>query len=195
MSFFTDAARFSRRGFGVVALGLFAVTAFVSGPVHAQEAKGPILLTVTGDVGNPNRGGYDPEVDKFFGYNDVDFAKAAEFDLAALEALKTTAVKADFPKGGTVYTFEGPLLADVLAAAGAGGQSVTVQALDGYAVEAPLAEMVAQGAIVALKRDGQSFGIGGFGPTQIVFPRAERDDLANMPDDRWIWSIFHINVK
>ncbi len=183
----------SRRALFAASLGLFALSAGL--PAQAQNAKGPILLTVTGEVGKPNREGYNPEVDKFFGYNDVDFAKAAEFDLAALEGLSMNAVKADFPKGGEIYTFEGPLLADVLAAAGAKGGKVTIQALDGYAVEAPLEEMIAQGAIVALKRNGQSFGIGGFGPTQIVFPRAERSDLADMPDDRWVWSIFHINVK
>ena len=69
----------------------------------------------------------------------------------------------------------------MLAAAGAEGETVTVQAMDGYAVEAPMQEMVAKGAVVALERDGKPLGIGGFGPTQIVFPRAERADLADMP--------------
>ena len=52
--------------------------------------------------------------------------------------------------------------------------------------------MVDKGAVVALARDGKALGIGGFGPTQIVFPRAERADLADMPDDWWIWQIYHI---
>ena len=96
-------------------------------------------------------------------------------------------MKADFPKGRQVHTYEGVLLADVLAAAGATGTKVTVQALDGYAVETPLDELVAMGAVVAYKRNGVAFGIGDFGPTQIVFPRAERDDLADMSDDLWVW--------
>jgi len=83
----------------------------------------------------------------------------------------------------------------VLAAAGATGQTVTIQALDGYAVEAPLAEMIAQGAIVATSRDGAPLGIGDFGPTWVVFPRADRADLKDMSDDRWIWSIFHIHIE
>ena len=58
-----------------------------------------------------------------------------------------------------------------------------------------MAEMMDKGAVVALKRDGKPLGIGGFGPTQIVFPRAERADLAEMPDDWWIWSIYHISVQ
>lgn len=165
-------------------------------PAMAQDAaSGPILLTVTGAVSNPNRGSYDPDTDKFFGFNEVEFANAAQFDFDALEALDMVKVKADFPKGRQVHEFEGPLLADVLAAAGAQGKMVTIQALDGYAVEIPLQEMVDAGAVVALKRNGTAFGIGGFGPTQIVFPRAERADLADMPDDNWVWSIFHIKVE
>lgn len=191
MSLTRNFVSLTRRSAFLAAIGLFAIAV----PSIAQDASGPVLLTVTGDISKPNRDGYNPEIDKFFGYNEVDFTKATEFDLSALEALKTTSIKADFPKGGEIHTFEGPLLADVLAAAGANGGKITVQALDGYAVEAPLDELVAQGAMVALKRDGVAFGIGDFGPTQIVFPRAERNDLKDMPDDRWVWSIFHINVK
>lgn len=167
-----------------------------SHPATAQsESQGPILLTVTGDITNPNRGAYDPEKDKFFGYNEVDFSQAAQFDFGALAALDMVKINADFPKGRQVHEFEGPLLADVLKAAGATGDTVTIQALDGYAVEIPRQEMIDAGAVVALKRNGAAFGIGDFGPTQIVFPRADRADLADMPDDNWVWSIFHIKVE
>ena len=75
----------------------------------------------------------------------------------------------------------------MLAAAGAEGETVTVQAMDGYAVEVPVQEMVDKGAVVALERDGKPLGIGNFGPTQIVFPRGDRPELADMSDDWWIW--------
>ncbi len=161
----------------------------------AHEKDCAALLTVTGNVTNPNRGGYDPEIDKFFGYTEVEFDTAYAFTCHALNSLPAATVKADFPKGRMVHTYEGVLLADLLAAAGATGKTVTVQALDGYAVEAPLDEMIAMGAVVALSRNGESLGIGDFGPTQIVFPRAERDDLKDMSDDLWVWSIFHIRVE
>lgn len=169
----------------------------VLGPSVNAEDKigGTVLLTVTGEIMNPNRGGYNPDTDKFFGYNDVEFAKAAQFDFNALQDLATVKVNADFPKGQQVYEYEGPLLVDVLAAAGATGETVTMQALDGYAIEVPLKDLEAAGAVLALKRDGEALSIGGFGPTQIVFPRADRADLSKMPDDNWIWSIFHISVK
>jgi len=181
--------------------GLFLAAIMTAGLLLGPNANaedkvdGTVLLTVTGEIMNTNRGGYDPDTDKFFGYNEVDFAKAAQFDFDALEALESVKVNADFPKGEQVYEFEGPLLVDVLKAAGATGETVTMQALDGYAIEVPLSELEAAGAVLALKRDGEAFGIGGFGPTQIVFPRADRADLSEMPDDNWIWSIFHISVE
>lgn len=158
-------------------------------------AGGPVLLTVTGAVEKTNRGPSDPALDVLFAFNEVDFAKAHEFDLDALAALPQTTVKADFPKGGAQVSFTGPLLADLLAAAGAGGETVMVQAIDGYAMEVPRAELEAKGAVLALARDGKPLGIGSFGPAQLVFPRAERDELASMPDDWWIWQIFHIKAQ
>lgn len=161
----------------------------------AGFAGGPVLLTVTGTVSEPNRGPVDPAYDKLFIFNDVSFEKAREFDLSDLEKLPQETVHADFPKGGAETEFTGPLLKDVLAAAGAEGQTVTVQAMDGYAVEVPLGDLIGKGAVVALARDGKPLGIGNFGPTQIVFPRSDRPELKDMPDDWWIWQIYHIDVK
>lgn len=165
--------------------------------LSAQQAEptGPIILTVTGNLAAPTRQAYSEEDDKFFGYQEVEFDAAAQFDFDKLMGLELHTVQADFPKGGDVHSFKGPLLADVLKAAGATGKTVTVQALDGYAVEADLDELVEMGAVVALSRNGTPFAIGDYGPTQIVFPRAERAELADMPDDNWVWSIFHINVQ
>lgn len=178
----------------VITVSLSAL-ALVSAAAYAGETQGPTLLTVTGAISQPNRAAFDADKDKFFGYSEVEFDNAAIFDFATLQKMETVIVTADFPKGGPVHSYKGPLLADVLAAAGATGKTVTVRALDGYAVEAPLDEMIAQGAVVAYQRNGEMFGIGDFGPTQIVFPRAERDDLSEMSDDWWVWSIFHILVE
>lgn len=92
-------------------------------------------------------------------------------------------------------TFEGPLLQDVLASVAAEGEIAAIRALDGNAVEIPLNAAFAAGAVLALKRDGIPFAIGDFGPTHLVFPRVERADLADMTDDWWVWSIYHINVE
>lgn len=178
-----------------VALALVALPSLAENVWREGAFRGTVILTVTGNVELPTRGASTGEVDKFFTFNDLAFDKAAQFDGAALLALPQVAVRADFPMGGTVYTYEGPLLEDVLRAAGATGETVTIRALDGYAVEIPLAEAIAKGAVVALKRDDIPFAIGDYGPTHVIFPRAERVDLANMVDDWWIWSIYHIEVN
>jgi len=180
-------SRFARMFHTVVfSLTLFAGAAF---------ADGATVLTVTGAVSQPNRGAFDENTDKFLGFHEVTFDMAHAFSLTDLAGLAQTTIRADFPQGKDLHEFSGPTLAVVLAAAGATGQTVTIQALDGYAVEAPLAEMIAQGAIVATSRDGAPLGIGDFGPTWVVFPRADRADLKDMSDDRWIWSIFHIHIE
>ena len=177
------------------ALLLTALAATLAAPLSAQTPlRGPIILTISGNVANPSRGPVG-DSDKFFAYNEVEFAAAAQFDYAALQGIGMTTVKADFPMGGDVHEYQGPLLADVLAAAGATGSTVTVKALDGYQVDLDLAEAVANGAVIALKRDGMPFAIGDYGPTHLVFPRAERADLAEMNDDTWIYSIYYIHVE
>ncbi|MGB0504566.1 MAG: hypothetical protein ACPGGK_00090 [Pikeienuella sp.] len=170
----------------------------LAGAAHTQQTdtpvQGPVLLTISGKVDQPNRGGLDPDVDKFFEYSEAEFDAATQFDYSALQKLNFVKAQADFPLGGEVQEYEGPLLADVLSAAGADGETLTLTALDGYAIEVKVKEMIANGAVLALKRNGEHFAVGGFGPTQIVFPRAERAELKDMPDDNWIWSIYHIKV-
>jgi len=177
------------------ALILTAFAATLAAPLSAETPlRGPILLTISGNVTNPSRGAVG-DSDKFFLYNDVEFTEAAQFDYAALQGIGMTTIKADFPMGGDVHEYQGPLLADVLAAAGATGSTVTVKALDGYQVDLDLAEAVANGAVIALKRNGEPFSLGDYGPTHLVFPRAERADLADMNDDTWIYSIYYIHVE
>ena len=180
---------------------LIGALALLTGPVWAEgvwregEFRGTVILTVTGNVALPTRTASSEEMDKFFHFNNVEFDSAAQFDAAALQALPQASIKADFPKGGPVYVFEGPLLKDVLDSVAATGEMITIRALDGYAVEIPLEAAYAAGAVVALKRDDIPFAIGDFGPTHVVFPRAERTDLADMSDDWWVWSVYHINVE
>ena len=182
----------------VLIIGMFATLA--SQPVVADvwrqgEFRGTVILTVTGNVALPTRKGSSEEVDRFFTLKGITFDKAAQFHVAALRGLPQVTVNADFPKGGHVYPFEGPLLKDVLESIAATGDLITIRALDGKTIDIPLSKAYAAGAVVALKRDGIPFAIGDFGPTHLVFPRADRADLADMNDDWWVWSIFHINVE
>ena len=158
-------------------------------------ADAPVLVTVTGAVENANRGPVDPDRDKIFVFTNNDFDKAHAFTLEALKALPQTPVRTDFPKGGAVTEFTGPSFEALLEAAGASGDTVTVQALDGYAVELARDELTGNGAILALEMGGEALDIGGMGPAMVAFPRAERAELADMTDDNWVWQIFHVKVE
>ena len=109
-----------------------------------------------------------------------------DYDTDALDAVLATAA---------VESLDGDPLWLLLISGSGNAKTETVQALDGYAVDVPYAEMIDKGAVLALSRDGKALGIGSFGPAQIVFPRGERADLAEMPDDWWVWQIYHISVK
>ncbi len=178
-----------------MAMMLLASTASAHDKWRAGEFRGAVILTITGNVALPTRGASNEDIDKFFSYNDLTFDKATQFDAAALATLPQVTIDADFPKDGHVGEYTGPLVSDVLRSARATGTTVTFRALDGYAIEVPMQDLIDNGAVLALKLDGIPFGIGDFGPTQLVFPRLDRADLTDMNDDWWVYSIYHIHVE
>lgn len=168
------------------------------GSAAAQSLKapsGPVILTVTGKIAQTNRGPFNPDQDLLFKNTQVTFDRAASFDLAMIEALGMRTLQADYPQAGPLHIFEGPLLRDVLKAAGAGGSVVKVSALDGYTQEIPMRELEQWPIILAVKRDGAYLALGGFGPSWVAFPRRDIPALADRNDDKWVWGIVHIAVE
>jgi hypothetical protein len=169
-----------------------------SGFAQAQSMRapsGPVILTISGKIAQTNRGPFDEKKDAFFKNQQVTFQRAAAFDLAMLEALGMRSVEADYPQGGALHKFEGPLLRDVLKAVGASGSVVKVAALDGYVQEIELREIEQWPVLLAVREDGAYLPLGGFGPTRIVFPRRDVPALADRNDDKWVWAVVHIAVE
>lgn len=168
----------------------------------AAPAKGPALLTITGAITRANRGALDPVRDQMMYKQKLAFDKAAAFDFAALLALPSVQIRPTLEYDAKVHTLRGPLLADVLKAAGVQAKDqlkVTLRAVDGYAASLPLAEIRAKGMIVATHLDGQPMALGGLGPLWAVYdadrvpaaaarPLAER--FAGCP-----WALYHIDVS
>lgn len=165
------------------------------------QPKGPVVLTIHGRIANTNRGALNEFEDAFFKFGNVTFDKAAQFDLAMLEKLGMKSLTVKYDTWPRAYKFEGPLLADVLKAAGAfdekqGGQTIKVYALDGYGAEIPLAELRQYDVLLALKADGKYLGLGGRGPTWVVYPRDDRHPgLKSHDDAKWVWSALRIEVE
>jgi hypothetical protein len=169
-----------------------------SGIAQAQALKapsGPVILTVTGAIAQSNRGPFDANTDALFKNQQVTFQRAAAFDLAMIEALGMQMVEADYPQGGALHRFEGPLLRDVLKAVGANGSVLKVAALDGYVQDIEMREIEQWPIVLAVKQDGTYLATGGFGPTRVVFPRRDIPALANRNDDKWVWAVVHIAVE
>jgi len=175
----------------VLALATAAWRPGLAGDLPAP--RGPVVLTVAGNIAKVNRGPSDPLLDPFLAYHEKSFEAAAEFDRAMLQDLGLQEVELTYEGWPETTRFAGPRLADLLGLVGARGGAVTVTALDGFAVDIAAEELAERDWIVALERDGRPLGIGGRGPLWIVYgvtgSVASHDDEA-----RWPWAVFYIEV-
>jgi hypothetical protein len=90
-------------------------------------------------------------------------------------------------------TVAGPRLLDVLTKAGARGDKLVVQAIDGYQVEFDT-ETVTRDFVLALQMDGAPLDIGGRGPVWLVFPPESFAGQDNASDSQLPWAVFHVKV-
>jgi len=189
------------RKIGIVRTLLAAVLLW--GPIGVTEAqelpmpRGPVVLTVSGGIEHTNRGALDAleRQESLFKYHEIALERAAQFDLGALERLGMHAVTVSHPGWPKAFTFEGPLLRDVLTAVGATGRVIRILALDGYAAEIPISEIHERPFIVAVKRDGRYLGIGDQGPTWVVAPPQTDQTPGHEQGSEWVWAAFYISVE
>lgn len=171
----------------------------VFGAIPAALAEGgPALITVSGAIDKPNRGPLDPLLDATVARFVESFERAHAFDLADLQALPQHAMTVSYADwSGASHSFEGPLMADVLAAAGATGTKAIVIGLDGYSGEFDVAVLEKAGFILALKMDGQPLAVGGLGPAWLmVSPDAEAAFSDGKPTmSGLVYAAFHIAVE
>lgn len=186
------------RSLMAVLFGLFLATSIQVAAGHAADLArpaGPVVLTVHGNITSTNRGGVNDFEDAFFKFGDVKFDKAAAFDRAMLEKLGMKKLAVKYDTWPARYTFEGPLLADVLKAAGAKGGSIRVFAIDGYGAEIPMTDLEKYPVLLALKANGRWLGLGDRGPTWVVYPREDFAALKQQDDAKWVWSAIRIEVQ
>ncbi len=179
----------------LAALALLLVTPLPARAEALPAPSGPVVLTVAGAIGKTNRPAFDAFEDGFLGYHEKQFEKAAAFDLAMLEDLGLQSLTVQGPEWPRAFRFEGPWLADLLDAVQAAGETVTLVALDGYAVEIARDELGDADWLLAVKRAGAYLGLGQRGPAWLVYRR--KDGAAPTHDDeaRWPWSVFYIEVR
>lgn len=172
--------------------------------LHAAPSarRGPALLTVTGAIAKANRSPFNPVADQMMHKQKLGFDKAWVFDFAAISALPAVTIRPTLEYDGKVHTLSGPLLVDVLKAAGAqtgAASKIVLRAVDGYAAVVQLAQARAQRFIVATHLDGEAMALGGLGPLWAVYDADRIPEMAAKPVAERFgscpWALYHIEVQ
>jgi hypothetical protein len=159
-------------------LGLAALPLLVSQPAAALDAaEGAVVLTLSGKLRHPNRG------------------TQAQFDMPMLERLPQLSYSTRTPWYTQARKFTGPLLRDVLAAAGAQGSQLRVTALNDYRIDIPMDDALRHDLLVARLLDDKPMSVRDKGPLFVIYPFDQNAALRNaLYFSRCVWQMRSIEV-
>jgi hypothetical protein len=148
-------------------------------PARALERPaGTVVLTIKGRVRIPNQGAQ------------------ADFDMAMLERMPQTSFTTRTPWYAKARKFTGPLLRDLLAAAGAHGSTLRAVALNDYQVELPADDAMRFDVIVARLLDDAPIAVRDKGPLFMIYPFDAQPELRNpVHYSRSAWQLRTIEVR
>lgn len=126
-----------------------------------ESPRGTVVLTVSGRVALPNDG------------------PRAVFDMAMLEQMPQGSFTTKTPWYAQPRKFTGPLLRDVLAAAGAQGTTLRALALNDYRVDIPFADAQLHDMLLARLLDDRPMPVRDKGPLFIIYPFDSKPELRN----------------
>jgi hypothetical protein len=151
----------------------------LSPAVHALEVpQGKVYLSISGSITLKNAG------------------ERADFDMAMLAALPQHSFTTQTPWYKEPKKFTGPLLRDVLAAAGAQGKTLKAVALNNFKVEVPAEDAQQFPVIVARLMDDKPMAIRDKGPLFIIYPFDTDSALQSTRYySRSAWQLRAIEVK
>jgi len=166
----------------------------VSAGEQQQAPKDMVLLTVSGTIGESNRGAFDAKKDSLLALQKAAFAKAFTFDRPMLLGLEQGTVTVQAPEFDHPAKFKGPLLREVLGRIEAAKMKITFAAIDGYIGYLMPEDVDGSDWILALEADGVPLGIGQQGPIFLINTRAPGQKPG--PDHRgdWVWGVFYMRV-
>lgn len=158
---------------------LFALGALLAGRAAALEApRGAVVLTIHGQVRMPNQG------------------QRASFDMPMLEAFEQHEIRTRTPWYSTERQFTGPLLREVLAAAGARGETIRAVAINDYQVDIPFDDALRYDVVVARLLDGKPMAVRDKGPLFIMYPFERHPELRNAVYlSRCAWQLNALEVR
>jgi hypothetical protein len=142
-----------------------------------DKPQGQVVLSLTGRVRQANQGA------------------RADFDMGMLEALPQQTLTTRTPWFAQARRFTGPLLRDVLAAAGAHGTALRLLALNDYRVDMPMDDAQRHDVVVARLIDGQAMAVRDKGPLFVIYPFDARAELRSaVYYSRSVWQLRTIEV-
>jgi hypothetical protein len=169
--------RINRRS-AVAALGLVPAAACFTSPAWALDKPvGPVVLSLRGKVSLTNDGG------------------AAHFDMAMLERMAQRSFSTRTPWYDGARKFTGPLLRDVLQAAGGKGSTVRAVALNDYKVDIPFDDALKFDVVMARLLDDKPMPVRDKGPLFIIYPFDDKPEL-RVPQyfSRCAWQLRTIEI-
>ncbi len=182
--------------FRVTALGgALAALMLMAGAGVAEEkpaTKGNVIVTLAGKIAHWNRGSASTETDPAFKEQKISFEKAMAFDGETFSGLPVHELRVSTPGGDS--TFAGPLLADVLRAAGADVGAIKLTARDGSTVDLTAEEVKTKEWILAHLVDGKPVTGGDFGPLWLLHKPGAGETPSKEEMQSWVSSVFYIEV-
>lgn len=180
-------------------MNLFHQLFFITLLLFGSAASAEVVLTITGEIGSPNRGGRDDFQDVLFKKLDIPFTQAREVTLKEIQALPQHTLDVQYeswPKRANdqPHQCEGPTLKDVVDLAKPAGKVLKAQALDGYAWSFDQAKADFSQILVTHTLDGSELAIGGRGPLMLCM-KPELFQASSEADAALIWALFHIQVQ
>ncbi|VXC00772.1 conserved exported hypothetical protein [Pseudomonas sp. 8BK] len=160
------------------AFALSALLLFSGLSLALEKPTGPAVLRISGLVTQPN------------------MQQQAVFDMSMLQALPQHSFTTQTPWYAEPVKFTGPLLRDVLAAAGAKGEGITAIALNDYRTEIPFNDAVKYDLIVAILMNDQLMPVREKGPLFLVYPFDSKAELqAATFYNRSAWQLRALKIK
>lgn len=120
----------------------------------------------------------------------------AAFDWTTLETLPRITIKTSTPWTDGVQQFEGVLVRDILATAGARGDTVKATAANDYAVEIPAVDFERYPVIIAFRQNGQPIARREKGPLWIIYPLDDHREIQNVEfHGRMVWQLKELRIR
>ena len=149
-------------------------------PGIASTLQPKALLTVSGRIGRVNN-----DTTNTYDFTESDFLKLTQSSITTGTSWTPTSV------------FVGPLLLNVMQAAGVTSGTLTFKTLDDYSAPIPWEDLVRYGVILAHSQDGKRLNNKRWGPLWTIYPRDQNPVALKGPiaESRFIWQVNRIEVK